>query len=136
MQIIIPLTHKKKHEHMYKFIFKHMQVMAKRSSLSFPIKWFSVPQCWRYERMSLGRKREHFQWNMDIWGVKGCEAELELLSAIVNFFKRVGFTPQDIAIKVAYLFSVHFLLFLNSFFLIQLVLLFFLHCVYIYICSR
>jgi histidyl-tRNA synthetase len=74
--------------------------MSKRASLSLPIKWFSIPQCWRYERMSLGRKREHYQWNMDIWGVKGCEAEMELLCAMVSFFKRVGFTSNEIAIKV------------------------------------
>jgi histidyl-tRNA synthetase len=31
---------------------------------SLPIKWFSIPQCWRYETLTKGRKREHYQWNM------------------------------------------------------------------------
>ena len=43
-------------------------VMAKKGGLPLPLKWFAIPQCWRYERMTRGRRREHFQWNMDIWG--------------------------------------------------------------------
>jgi len=65
-----------------------------------PIKWFSIPQCWRYERMTRGRRREHYQWNMDIWGITGVEAEAELLSAMVQFFKNVGLTSNDVGIKV------------------------------------
>lgn len=75
-------------------------VMAKKGGLPLPLKWFSIPQCWRYERMTRGRRREHFQWNMDIWGVESVEAEAELLSAMVNFFERVGLTAQDVGIKV------------------------------------
>ena len=75
-------------------------VMAKKGGLNLPLKWFSIPQCWRYERMTRGRRREHFQWNMDIWGVDGIEAEAELLSAMVTFFKRVGLTSEDVGIKV------------------------------------
>ncbi len=43
-------------------------VMARRNGITLPVKWFSIPQCWRYERTTRGRRREHFQWNMDIWG--------------------------------------------------------------------
>lgn len=75
-------------------------VMAKKGGLSMPLKWFSIPQCWRYERMTRGRRREHYQWNMDIWGVDGVETEAELLSAMVNFFERVGLTSEDVGIKV------------------------------------
>lgn len=75
-------------------------VMAKKGGLNLPLKWFSIPQCWRYERMTRGRRREHFQWNMDVWGVEGVEAEAELLSSMVNFFERVGLTAQDVGIKV------------------------------------
>ena len=45
-------------------------VLAKKGALPFPLKWFAIPQCWRYERMTRGRRREHYQWNMDIWGVE------------------------------------------------------------------
>ncbi|CAB9529463.1 Histidine--tRNA ligase [Seminavis robusta] len=75
-------------------------VMAKKGGLPLPLKWFSIPQCWRYERMTRGRRREHFQWNMDIWGIAGVEAEADLLSAMVAFFKRVGLTSEDVGIKV------------------------------------
>eukprot|EP01035_Chromulina_nebulosa_P018029 gene18029-23670_t len=75
-------------------------VLGKGGALSYPIKWFSIPQCWRYERMTRGRRREHYQWNMDIWGVEGIEAEAELLSAIVYNFKSLGLTSEDIGIKV------------------------------------
>jgi histidyl-tRNA synthetase len=75
-------------------------VMAKKGGLPLPLKWFSIPQCWRYERMTRGRRREHFQWNMDIWGVAGEQAEAELLSAMVQFFEKVGITSEDVGIKV------------------------------------
>ena len=75
-------------------------VMAKKGGLPLPLKWYSIPQCWRYERMTRGRRREHFQWNMDIWGVSGVEAEAELLSAMVTFFQNVGLTSDDVGIKV------------------------------------
>jgi histidyl-tRNA synthetase len=75
-------------------------VMAKKGGISLPLKWFSIPQCWRYERMTRGRRREHFQWNMDIWGVADEKAEAELISAMVHFFKGVGLTSEDVGIKV------------------------------------
>ena len=75
-------------------------VMAKKGGLPLPLKWFSIPQCWRYERMTRGRRREHFQWNMDIWGVAGEEADAELLSAMVTFFKNVGLSSDDVGIKI------------------------------------
>lgn len=96
-------------------------VLAKGNSLMLPLKWFAVPQCWRYERMTRGRRRyiaaydilthfllnvmvvwhrEHYQWNMDIWGVAGMEAEAELLAAVVSCFTSLGITSTDVGIKV------------------------------------
>eukprot|EP00954_Amorphochlora_amoebiformis_P017555 1319866-Amorphochlora_amoeboformis.AAC.1 len=75
-------------------------VLSKKRGLPLPLKWFSFPQCWRYERMTRGRRREHYQWNMDVWGVEGISAEAELLSAITSFFKNVGLTGEDVGIKV------------------------------------
>lgn len=75
-------------------------VLAKKGALPFPLKWFAIPQCWRYERMTRGRRREHYQWNMDIWGVEGVEAEVELLSAITTSFKDLGITAEDVGIKI------------------------------------
>jgi len=68
--------------------------------LVMPLKWFSIPQCWRFEQTTRGRRREHFQWNMDIIGIPNVAAEVELLSAIITFFKSVGLTSKDIGIKI------------------------------------
>jgi len=76
-------------------------VLGKGRSLSLPIRWFSIPQCWRYERMTRGRKREHFQWNMDVFGVAGVTAEAELLAAIASFFRRLGLSEDDVGIRVS-----------------------------------
>lgn len=67
---------------------------------SLPLKWFSIPQCWRFEATQRGRKREHYQWNMDIVGVEHVHAELELLAAACAFFRRVGVTPDVVGIKI------------------------------------
>jgi histidyl-tRNA synthetase len=69
-------------------------ILKKDKSLLLPLKWFSISQCWRFETVSLGRMREHYQWNMDIVG------EVELLAAITTFFSNIGLTSQDIGIKV------------------------------------
>lgn len=76
-------------------------ILQQGKSLALPAKWFAVGQCWRYERMTRGRRREHYQWNMDIVGVEGVEAEAELLAAITTFFKRLGITSKDVGIKVS-----------------------------------
>ncbi len=76
-------------------------VLQKAGSIALPIKWFSIPQCWRYERMTRGRRREHYQWNMDILGVEDTTAEAELIRAIVTFFTRIGLGPQDVEIRVS-----------------------------------
>ncbi|XWS66841.1 hypothetical protein CRYUN_Cryun05aG0235700 [Craigia yunnanensis] len=76
-------------------------VIQKGKSLSLPLKWFAVGQCWRYERMTRGRLREHYQWNMDILGVPEVTAEAELISSIVTFFKRIGITESDVGFKIS-----------------------------------
>ena len=76
-------------------------ILAKGRSLRMPVRWFSIPQCWRYERMTRGRKREHYQWNMDVFGVPGAAAEVELLAAMTTFFERVGLGPSDVGIRVS-----------------------------------
>jgi len=65
-----------------------------------PLKWYAIPQCWRFETTQRGRKREHYQWNMDVIGVSGITAEAELLSAVVSFFESVGVSSQDVGLKV------------------------------------
>ena len=76
-------------------------VMARAGALPTPIKWFSIPQCWRYERTQRGRGREHYQWNVDVWGAEGIEADAELISVLATFFRSVGLGPEDLVIRVS-----------------------------------
>jgi histidyl-tRNA synthetase len=103
-------------QQMYNFIDKSDQAVALRpemtpslarlilsqgKALLMPVKWYSIPQCWRYETTTRGRKREHYQWNMDIWGIDHVSAEAELLAAIVEFFRAVDLSPREVGIKVS-----------------------------------
>ena len=76
-------------------------VMTRAGALALPIKWYSIPQCWRYERTQRGRGREHYQWNVDIWGMEGVEADAELLSELVHFFNSVGLDSDDLVIRIS-----------------------------------
>jgi histidyl-tRNA synthetase len=76
-------------------------ILQQGKALLLPVKWYSIPQCWRYETTTRGRKREHYQWNMDIWGIQQPSAEAELLAAIVALFESVGLTKADVGIKVS-----------------------------------
>lgn len=76
-------------------------ILQQGKSLLMPVKWFSIPQCWRYETTTRGRKREHYQWNCDIWGIDKVTAEAELLAVMTTFFRRVGLTQEDVGIKVS-----------------------------------
>ena len=76
-------------------------VMARAGAMPTPIKWFSIPQCWRYERTQRGRGREHYQWNVDIWGSDAVQADAELLSVLVSFFNGVGLNADDLVIRIS-----------------------------------
>ena len=76
-------------------------VMSRAGGLPMPIKWFSIPQCWRYERTQRGRGREHYQWNVDIWGTTEISADAELISVLVTFFEGIGLTSEDIVIRIS-----------------------------------
>ena len=75
-------------------------VIARAGALRMPLRWFSVTQNWRYERMTRGRKREHFQWNMDIWGEAGMSAEAELVAAIFELLDAIGLERGDVKVRV------------------------------------
>ena len=46
----------------------HTNLVTGEVKEALPLKWYSIPQCWRYETTQRGRKREHYQWNVDIAG--------------------------------------------------------------------
>lgn len=69
-------------------------IAARQGRLNFPVKWYTTAQCFRYERMTRGRKREHYQWNMDIIGEDHISAEIEVLAASVMALQNMGL-PED-----------------------------------------
>ena len=75
-------------------------ILQHQKSLTFPLKWFSIPQCFRYERMTKGRRREHFQWNSDLIGEAGPSAEAEIFLLLISAFEQLRLGASDIRIFV------------------------------------
>ncbi len=75
---------------------------ARGNALAKPLKWFSIGPCFRYERMSRGRKREHVQWNLDIVGIPEVTAEAELLSAALEALAGMGLDERDVVVRVSH----------------------------------
>lgn len=75
-------------------------VLTRQNSLSYPLKWFSIPQCFRYERMTKGRKREHYQWNLDIIGEDAVHSEAEVLSAAITALTLAGLKEGEFFVHV------------------------------------
>ena len=75
-------------------------VLQRTKSLLLPIKWFSMPQCFRYERMTKGRRREHFQWNADIIGQPDMVAEAEILMLLISACESMGLSAKDIRVFI------------------------------------
>lgn len=71
-------------------------ILQRKNTLSFPLKWFTIPQCFRYERMTRGRKREHYQWNADVVGQPELVAEVEVLSLLLMSMEKMGLTPNHV----------------------------------------
>lgn len=65
-------------------------VAKKRHLLNYPLRLYSIPNLWRYERAQRGRFREHWQLNVDIFGESDIEAESELLQLVSKLFKNFG----------------------------------------------
>ncbi len=76
-------------------------VGGKANSLKRPIKWFSIAEFYRYERAQKGRERAFFQFNADIFGEPGPEAEIELISLLVQCIRSFGLTAQDFYVRLS-----------------------------------
>jgi len=76
-------------------------VAARVQALKKPIRWFSIPQLFRYERQQRGRLREHFQLNMDIIGEAGPLADAELMAASIDIMRAFGLGSQDVQLRVS-----------------------------------
>ena len=74
-------------------------VGARAGGMRKPIRWFSVPQLFRYERTQRGRLREHFQWNVDIVGETSPLADAEVLGVALDGLRMLGLTSDDIVAR-------------------------------------
>ena len=75
-------------------------VAAHERSYKKPIKWFSLPQLFRYERQQKGRLREHFQLNADIIGEASFAADSELIALLIDTLRSLGLTEADLVIRL------------------------------------
>jgi histidyl-tRNA synthetase len=88
-------------------------VAARRQELVYPLRWYSIPNLWRYERPQRGRLREHWQLNVDVFGLAGIEAETEIISLADAIFQAFNAKQNMYEIKlnhrqlVDYLLSVY-----------------------------
>ena len=66
-----------------------------------PIKWFALPQLFRYERQQKGRLREHYQFNADVFGEADVAADAELIALLIDTLRSFGLTSEDIVIRLS-----------------------------------
>lgn len=75
-------------------------VAARRQELAYPVRWFSIPNLWRYERPQRGRLREHWQLNVDIFGEAGLAADHEIIAVADSVLKGFGATSEMYQFKI------------------------------------
>ena len=76
-------------------------VAAHERNYKKPIKWFAIPQLFRYERQQKGRLREHFQFNADILGETDAAADAELIALLIDTLQSFGLTAQDFRVRLS-----------------------------------
>ncbi|HEX4263746.1 MAG TPA: histidine--tRNA ligase [Verrucomicrobiae bacterium] len=76
-------------------------VAAHERQYKKPIKWFAVPQLFRYERQQKGRLREHFQFNADVIGESDPAADAELIALLIDSLRSFGLTAEDFVIRLS-----------------------------------
>src|SRR4029077_11757246 len=76
-------------------------IAAHERAYKKPIKWFAIPQLFRYERQQKGRLREHFQFNADIIGETDSAADAELLALLIDSLRGLGLNPQNLVIRLS-----------------------------------
>src|SRR3989442_1736714 len=76
-------------------------VGARAQALKKPIRWFAIPQLFRYERQQRGRLREHFQLNMDVIGEPGPAADAEVMAAALDIMRAFGLGPAEVRLRIS-----------------------------------
>jgi histidyl-tRNA synthetase len=75
-------------------------IAGKRRELSFPVRWYSIPNLFRYERPQRGRLREHWQLNCDMFGENDISADIEMIALAHNVLSAFGATSDDFEIRI------------------------------------
>lgn len=75
-------------------------IAAKQKELSFPVRWYSIPNLYRYERPQKGRLREHWQLNCDIFGSNHFTADVEIIALAYQMFLNFGAEPSMFQIRL------------------------------------
>ncbi len=75
-------------------------VAARRRELGFPLRWYSIPNLFRYEAPQRGRLREHWQLNVDLFGVENFNAEVEIIILADRIMKEFGAKSSDYEIRL------------------------------------
>jgi histidyl-tRNA synthetase len=75
-------------------------IAARKRDLAFPLRWYSIPNLFRYEKPQRGRLREHFQLNVDIFGVESIEAEAEVITVAYTLMHNFGATDEQFVVKI------------------------------------
>ena len=75
-------------------------IARRRKELTFPLRWYSNPNLFRYERPQRGRVREHWQFNVDIFGIDSVSADMEIISVAHNIMRELGAAEKNFEIKV------------------------------------
>jgi histidyl-tRNA synthetase len=76
-------------------------IAAAERAYKKPIKWFSMPQLFRYEKQQRGRLREHFQLNCDIFGEADVAADAEIIALLIDVLRRLGLDSQDVVVRLS-----------------------------------
>lgn len=75
-------------------------IAARERELAFPLRWYSIPNLFRYEKPQRGRLREHWQLNVDLFGVESNEADTEVITIAYNILKDLGASDDTFVIKI------------------------------------
>ncbi|MBQ8850361.1 MAG: histidine--tRNA ligase [Clostridia bacterium] len=75
-------------------------VAAKMNDLSFPLRWFSIPNMYRYEATQRGRLREFWQLNVDIFGCDTYEADLETIVSAIRIMRSFGADETMFTVRI------------------------------------
>src|SRR3989344_3022473 len=77
------------------------RMIAQNKSIAKPIRWFSIPRCFRYENPQLGRLREFFQFNLDLLGSESMKADAEVIATLVKIMQSFNCNKGDFVVRIS-----------------------------------